>query len=110
MDWQGQGQPWRGRAAGNSSTGEAFEPKRVFARWLGARGRNRTGTPCGGGFSYHFGFRRQMLSVRGLEHAFTIAESCRRCPPSALYTFSVRYGPELGSALARTFVQGLHRV
>lgn len=26
---------------------------------IGARGRNRTGTPCGGGFSYHFDFRRR---------------------------------------------------
>lgn len=26
---------------------------------IGARGRNRTGTPCGEGFSSHFGFRRQ---------------------------------------------------
>lgn len=28
---------------------------------VGARGRNRTGTPCGGGFSSHFGFRRRPL-------------------------------------------------
>ena len=40
---------------------------------IGARGRNRTGTPCGGGFSSHFGFRRQHVgTVRGLEHAFSI--------------------------------------
>ena len=42
--------------------------------WIGARGRNRTGTPFGEGFSYHFDFRRQRTrAVRGLEHAFTIA-------------------------------------
>jgi|GEM_PF-7042015 len=30
----------------------------------GARGRNRTGTPCGGGFSSHFGFRRRHADAR----------------------------------------------
>jgi len=40
----------------------------------GARGRTRTGTPFGQGFSSHFGFRRRRRSaVRGLEHAFTVA-------------------------------------
>jgi hypothetical protein len=56
----------------------------------GARGRTRTDTPCGGGFSSHFGFRRRPFrrrDVRGLEHAFTLALRGRRCPPSALYTF-----------------------
>ena len=79
----------------------------------GARGRNRTGTPCGGGFSYHFGFRRrrsQRNGVRGLEHAFTIALSRFRCPPSALYTFRFFFKKRLGSVLARTCVQGLRRV
>ena len=39
----------------------------------GTRDRNRTGKPCGEGFSSHFGFRRQHVgTVRGLEHAFTI--------------------------------------
>ena len=31
---------------------------------IGARGRNRTGTPCGGGFSYHFDFRRHHANAR----------------------------------------------
>lgn len=34
-------------------------PRKWRQPWIGARGRNRTGTPCGEGFSSHFGFRRQ---------------------------------------------------
>jgi len=52
-------------------------------KWLsdtsGARGRTRTGMPCGEGFSSRFGFRRRHdgrhHGVRGLEHAFTVAWS-----------------------------------
>ncbi len=36
-------------------------PARTGAALDGARGRNRTGTPFGEGFSYHFGFRRQRM-------------------------------------------------
>ena len=32
--------------------------------WIGARGRNRTGTPFGEGFSYHFDFRRRPAQRR----------------------------------------------
>jgi len=66
--------------------------------------------PCGEGFSSHFGFRRRPAGpdVRGLEHAFTLAVSGCRCPPSALYTFPC---PGLGSALARRWeLQGVHRL
>lgn len=43
----------------------------------GARGRNRTGTPCGEGFSYHFDFRRlaanavRLWSGARLHHSFS---------------------------------------
>ena len=94
---------------GKTLSAEALEATRdkkalTFLRFAncklgGARGRNRTGTPRGGGFSYHFGFRRP---VAGFVVWSTPSPSSFdiRCPPSALYTFPCVQG--LGSALART--------
>lgn len=41
------------------------------------------------GFSYHYGFRRRAVRVRGLECALTMAAVADRFrpPPSTLYTF-----------------------
>ena len=61
----------------------------------GARGRNRTGTPCGEGFSYHFDFRRRRLRVvRGLERAFAMASRLKAPAVRSLHLPS-RCGPGL---------------
>lgn len=49
------------------------------------------------GFSYHFGFRRPAVRVRGLDYPFTIPRERFRCCPSSLYTFPEISG--LGSGL-----------
>jgi hypothetical protein len=49
------------------------------------------------GFSYHFGFRRPAMRVRGLDYPFTIPRERFRCCPSSLYTFPKTFG--LGSGL-----------
>ena len=47
---------------------------------------------------------RNQSRVRGLEHAFTLAFSGCRCPPSALYTFpGVRRGAWLGVSSRRVW-------
>jgi hypothetical protein len=49
------------------------------------------------GFSYHFGFHRPAMRVRGLDYPFTIPRERFRCCPSSLYTFPKISG--LGSGL-----------
>lgn len=39
-------------------------PRELERLWIGARGRNRTGTPFGEGFSSHFDFRRRPTQRR----------------------------------------------
>ncbi|SOY47077.1 hypothetical protein CBM2588_A130015 [Cupriavidus taiwanensis] len=46
-------------AAASSDQRPVSPPCKGWQVRIGARGRNRTGTPCGEGFSSRFGFRRQ---------------------------------------------------
>ena len=52
----------------------------------GAPSRSRTGTPESEGFSYHYSFHYQLLTVCGLDYTFTVSFDLR-CLPSSLYTF-----------------------
>ena len=52
----------------------------------GAPSRTRTGTPESEGFSYHYSFHYQLLTVCGLDYTFTVSFDLR-CLPSSLYTF-----------------------
>ena len=65
----------------------------------------------GGGFSYHFGFRRPARCGFVVWSTPSPWPCGFRCPPSALYTFPCNALRGLGSASARALaLQGLHRV
>jgi len=69
----------------------------------GARGRTRTGMPCGEGFSSHFGFRRRQAQAGRSWAGARLRRGqigCRR-PPSALYTFQgLKHSPTLTGVTA----------
>ncbi len=82
------------------SINEKATPNSLGVAMTGARGRNRTGTPFGEGFSYHFDFSRHTADTECLWsgarlHHSLVALGARRL----LSTPSQTLG--LGSALAR---------
>lgn len=92
-------------------TSPALSPSKLQkAKLRGAPSRNRTGTAEAERFSSHYGFHRQLIAVRALDYALTIA-TCFRPPPSSLYTFPL--GASLGVTsvgLTRGFAEfdGIH--